>query len=89
MNLELGQKVKVVFKDGKAGYKRVGFISLIKPYYVQVQFKNYKECYHISFLDPESDVDIFIKVNGVWEKVTRRENTNLDCLNDVEILNNE
>ena len=42
MILQVGQKVKVVNTDRKAGYERIGVISLISKTYIQVEFENYK-----------------------------------------------
>ena len=72
MILQVGQKVKVVNTDGKAGYKRIGVISLITKTYIQVQFENYKGCYNKVDIVTEGGIDLFIRKDKKWIKVVRR-----------------
>lgn len=72
MLFQVGQKVKVVKTDGKAGYKRIGVISLISKHYIQVQFENYRECYNKVDIITEGGIDLFIRKDKKWIKVVRR-----------------
>lgn len=69
MGLEIGQKVKIIVKDGKSGYKRTGVISLITKYYIQVQFEEYKECYNKVDILPDGLVELHVKKDKNWVRV--------------------
>lgn len=66
MGLKVGQKVKII---GKAGYERIGVISLITKYYIQVQFKSYRECYNKVDILPKGPIEMFVKKDKNWVKV--------------------
>ena len=73
MELQVGQKVKIIATDGRQGYKRTGVISLITKHYIQIQFKNYRECYRKIDLAINSGIELFIKKDKQWLKLVKEE----------------
>lgn len=65
-------KVKIVDRDGKSGYERIGVITLITKYYIQVQFKEYRECYNKVDMLPNGPIKMFIRKNKKWIRVIWR-----------------
>lgn len=71
MKLQLGQKVKVVKLDGKQRYKKTGKVTLIEKHYIQIEFKNYRECFTKSDIMTGDWIQLYIKQGKELIRVTK------------------
>lgn len=70
--MAIENKVKIVDRNGKSGYERIGVITLITKHYIQVQFKEYKECYNKVDMLQNGTIKMFIRENKKWIRVIWR-----------------